>query len=103
LGDAVDASQSHNGTYLGKALNESREEYARIIVPTDEQAHDRVPGPRGRAYVINVASFNNGVSYGAWTHIDGHSHSRARAQKHKQKRARDQVPRPFLLSLSLCG
>lgn len=73
LRDAVDASQSHNGTYLGKALGEIREKYDRIIVITDEQAHDRVPGPRGRGYVINVASAKNGVGYGPWTHIDGWS------------------------------
>jgi hypothetical protein len=73
LRDAIDASQSHSGTYLGKAIGEIREKYDRIIVITDEQAHDRVPGPRGRGYVINVASNKNGVGYGAWTHIDGWS------------------------------
>lgn len=73
LRDAVEASQSHNGTYLGKALGEIREPYDRVIVITDEQAHDRVPGPRGRGYVINVASYKNGVGYGPWTHIDGWS------------------------------
>lgn len=73
LRDVVDASQSHSGTYLGKALGEIREKYDRIVVITDEQAHDRVPGPRGRGYVINVASAKNGVGYGPWTHIDGWS------------------------------
>jgi 60 kDa SS-A/Ro ribonucleoprotein len=73
LRDAIDASQSHGGTYLGKALGEIREKYDRIIVITDEQAHDRVPGPRGNGYVINVASNKNGVGYGAWNHIDGWS------------------------------
>lgn len=73
LRDAVDASQSHSGTYLGKALDNIRETYDRIIVITDEQAHDRVPGPRGLGYVVNVASAKNGVGYGAWTHIDGWS------------------------------
>jgi 60 kDa SS-A/Ro ribonucleoprotein len=73
LRDALDASQQHGGTYLGKALEKIREPYDRIIVITDEQAHDRVPGPRGRGYVINVASNKNGVGYGAWTHIDGWS------------------------------
>jgi hypothetical protein len=75
LRDAVDASQSHNGTYLGRALEKIREKYDRIIVITDEQAHDRVPGPRGRGYVINVASAQNGVGYGPWVHIDGWSES----------------------------
>ena len=73
LRDAVDASQSHSGTYLGKALGEIREKYDRIIVITDEQAHDRVPGPRARGYVINVASNKCGVGYGPWNHIDGWS------------------------------
>jgi len=73
LRDAIDASQSHGGTYLGKALGEIREKYDRIIVVTDEQAHDRVPGPRGRGYMINVASNKNGIGYGVWNHIDGWS------------------------------
>jgi hypothetical protein len=75
LRDAIDASQAHSGTFLGKALAGIRKDYDRIIVITDEQAHDRVPNPsmRARGYVINVASFKNGVGYGAWTHIDGWS------------------------------
>lgn len=75
LRDAIDASQPHNGTYLGKALEAIREDYDRIIVITDEQAHDRIPNPRGLGYVINVASYKNGVGYGKWTHIDGWSES----------------------------
>jgi hypothetical protein len=73
LRDALDSSQKHNGTYLGRALAKIPEKYDRIIVITDEQAHDRVPGPRARGYVINVASNQNGVGYGPWTHIDGWS------------------------------
>jgi len=73
LRDALHMSQPHSGTYLGRALENIREKYARIIVITDEQAHDHVPGPRGRGYVINVASNKNGVGYGPWTHIDGWS------------------------------
>jgi len=73
LRDALHASQPHNGTYLGRALEKIREKYDRILVITDEQTHDRVPGPQGRGYVINVASNKNGVGYGAWMHIDGWS------------------------------
>lgn len=73
LRDALEKSQAHNGTYLGRALEKISERYDRIIVVTDEQAHDRVPGPPGRGYVINVASYQNGVGYGPWTHIDGWS------------------------------
>jgi 60 kDa SS-A/Ro ribonucleoprotein len=77
LRDAIDASQPHSGTLLGHAvewLNNS-ERYDRLIVITDEQAHDRVPAPKGKGYVINVASNKNGVGYGKWTHIDGWSDS----------------------------
>jgi len=73
LRDAIVQSQPHNGTYLGRALDELREAYDRLIVITDEQSHDRVPAPRGRGYVVNVASYRNGVGYGNWTHIDGWS------------------------------
>jgi 60 kDa SS-A/Ro ribonucleoprotein len=75
LRDAIDASQRHNSTQLGDAvekLNRS-EKCDRLIVITDEQAHDRVPAPSGKGYLINVASFKNGVGYGKWTHIDGWS------------------------------
>jgi 60 kDa SS-A/Ro ribonucleoprotein len=77
LRDAIEASQAHNGTYLGRAVEElnATERYDRLIVITDEQAHDTVPNPKGKGYVINVASFKNGVGYGKWTHIDGWSES----------------------------
>jgi len=82
LRDAIANSQRHNGTQLGKAVTELNEAslnqnhgYDRLIVITDEQAHDTVPGPRGNGYVVNVASYKNGVGYGRWTHIDGWSES----------------------------
>ncbi len=77
LRDALDGSQPHSGTFLGRALaqveNSVRPGYDRLIVVTDEQSHDTVPAPHGRGYVINVADARNGVGYGAWTHIDGWS------------------------------
>jgi hypothetical protein len=33
----------------------------------------RVPAPSGKGYLINVASYKNGVGYGKWIHIDGWS------------------------------
>jgi TROVE domain len=76
LRDAIDASQQHGATYLGKAVEKlNRETYDRLIVVTDEQAHDTLPGPKTKGYVINVASYKNGVGYGKWTHIDGWSES----------------------------
>lgn len=80
LRDALDRSQPHGGTYLGAALKQVEWEhprYDRLVVITDEQSHDRVAAPRGRGYVINVASARNGVGYGdgdgGWIHIDGFS------------------------------
>lgn len=96
LRDAILKSQPHSGTWLGssiKALYEPKEKVVedtcfgfhrnrfkgqgqnpdRLIVFTDEQSHDRVPDPKGLAYMINVASYKNGVGYGKWKHIDGFS------------------------------
>jgi 60 kDa SS-A/Ro ribonucleoprotein len=75
--DAIDASQRHNSTQLGKAVTELNQKhgYDRLIVITDEQAHDSVSSPKGKGYVINVASYKNGVGYGKWTHVDGWSES----------------------------
>lgn len=75
LRDALDQSQPHSGTQLGAALGKIDERYDRLIVITDEQSHDRVPAPKGRGYLVNVASYRNGVGYGPWTHIDGWSES----------------------------
>jgi 60 kDa SS-A/Ro ribonucleoprotein len=75
LRDSLDASLPHGGTRLGAAIEELErtEKYDRLIVITDEQAHDRVPAPRGRGYMINVAGYRNGVGYGKWMHMDGWS------------------------------
>ncbi len=73
LRDAMESSQPHQATYLGAALDAIDERYDRIIVITDEQSHDRIGAPRGKGYVINVASARNGVGYGPWVHIDGFS------------------------------
>lgn len=75
LRDAIDVSQRHNSTQLGNAVEKlnRNEKCDRLIVITDEQAHDRVPAPSGKGYLINVASYKNGVGYGKWMHIDGWS------------------------------
>jgi hypothetical protein len=84
LRDALAQNQPNGGTYLGASLAQVETEveresgaYDRLVVITDEQAHDAVPGPRGpigsRGYMINVASNRNGVGYDKWTHIDGFS------------------------------
>jgi hypothetical protein len=73
----MESSLRHGGTRLGAALDsiwsELKDDFDRIVVVTDEQSHDRVSPPKGRGYMINVASAKNGVGYGAWAHIDGWS------------------------------
>lgn len=75
LRDAIVNSQPHGGTYLANAVEaiNRKTQYDRIIVFTDEQSHDGIATPNGKGYVINVASYENGVGYGQWTHIDGFS------------------------------
>jgi hypothetical protein len=76
LRDAMEQNQPHGGTHLGASLAQVEAEvgtYDRLVAITDEQAHDAVANPRGRGYMINVASDRNGVGYGGWTHIDGFS------------------------------
>ena len=72
---AILQSQPHGGTFLGGALDAIRSvPKDRLIVITDEQAHDDALDPAcDNAYLINVASYKNGVGYGRWTHLDGFS------------------------------
>ena len=80
LRDAIVASQAHSGTYLKRALSslQGGKDWAdveRVIAITDEQSHDGIlPAWTKQAYVINVAPYKRGISYGnGWTHIDGWS------------------------------
>ena len=75
--------QIGGGTYLGAALNTlagMKRDYTRLVVITDEQSHDtisRIPDAKFH-YMINVAPYRNGVSYGDWTRIDGFSENAVR-------------------------
>lgn len=77
LRDAIHASQLHTSTMLKAALTHMKEtvQADRIIVITDEQSYDGIlEGWTKLAYVVNVAPYQYGVSYGnGWTHIDGWS------------------------------
>lgn len=77
LAEAINRSQPHGGTDLGNAIRVINGiDCERLIVITDEQSSTRVPDPTCRkSYMINVASYKNGVGYGPWTHIDGWSES----------------------------
>lgn len=74
--DAIRNGVRWGGTALGAAVQHINRNipHDRLIVVTDEQSSDRVPDPSARhAYMVNVASYRNGVGYGPWTHIDGFS------------------------------
>lgn len=77
LRDAIVGSQPHGSTNTQLAVEHvnRRETYERLIVITDEQSADGSGTPKGDAkgYFINVASYQNGVGYRRWTHIDGWS------------------------------
>jgi hypothetical protein len=73
LRDAIINSQPHGSTFLGKAVTEIDRKGDRLIVFTDEQSHDQVANPKGRGYMVNVASYQHGVGHGAWTRVDGFS------------------------------
>ncbi|MBV9907844.1 MAG: TROVE domain-containing protein [Hyphomicrobiales bacterium] len=73
LRDAIVSSQPHSGTWLGKAVAEVDRAGDRLIVFTDEQSHDEVAAPKGRGYLVNVASYRHGVGAGPWRRVDGFS------------------------------
>ena len=74
LKDAMERSIAWGGTYTQAAKTlADREGYDRIVVITDEQSHTTITNPKGVGYFVNVASYQNGIGYGQWTHIDGWS------------------------------
>jgi len=75
LREAISKSQNHGGTQLGQAMQtiNANGSYDRCIVFTDEQSYDRPDAPRGKGYVVNVASYENGVNHAAWTEVNGFS------------------------------
>jgi hypothetical protein len=76
LADALREAQEWGGTFTeGAKKAADHYGYDRIIIVTDEQSHEALSHPKGKGYVVNVASYKNGIGYGAWTHIDGWSES----------------------------
>lgn len=78
LRDAI-KKMPNGGTYLGGALKRLEEvgKYDRVIVITDEQSHDNVHASKiaERNYMLNVATYENGVGFGPWTRVNGWSES----------------------------
>jgi len=76
LAQAIKQCMPPGGTRLGAAVNYVYTVYPeceRLIVLTDEQSADRQQHPRGRGYIINVGTYQNGIAYGPWVSIDGWS------------------------------
>lgn len=74
LRDIIQHANVGWATNLGHAaLAANQLSPTRSIIITDEQSRDRVQPPVGKGYMVNVASYQNGVGYGPWTHIDGWS------------------------------
>jgi 60 kDa SS-A/Ro ribonucleoprotein len=78
LSEAIQQHSNSVGwsTYIGKAVKyvQEKHRYDRVITISDEQSWDSVPQPKGKGYMVNVASAKNGVGYhGTWTHVDGFS------------------------------
>ena len=75
LVEAISKSQNHGGTELGQSMHtiNAQTSYDRVIVFTDEQSYDRPQSPRGRGYLVNVASYQHGVNHSAWNEINGFS------------------------------
>jgi hypothetical protein len=75
--DKIWNSQQHGGTRLWESIRKIDDgvKYDRLIVFTDEQAHDSYGNFKtsGKLYVVNVGSYQNGVAYDRGVHIDGFS------------------------------
>jgi len=67
-----------HGTNIGHAVEKANQlGYDRLIIITDMQSTDNVatPLPGTKAYIINCQSYENGIGYGKFTHINGFSES----------------------------
>lgn len=76
LRDQIKQSKHNGGTDIGRAVSRANSDgYDRLIVLTDEQSSSWVPDPLPDSigYIINVASYQNGVGSGQWNRIDGWS------------------------------
>lgn len=64
-------------TENAKSLADTQE-YDRIIILTDEQSHQSVSQPKGKGYIINVATYEKSIAFGEWVSVNGWSESVAR-------------------------
>lgn len=69
------AAQQHSTNTETAKQHADKLGYDRIIIITDEQSHQTItkPLPGTKGYVLNVASYQNGIGYGPWVNITGWS------------------------------
>jgi 60 kDa SS-A/Ro ribonucleoprotein len=74
LRDALQAGH-FGGTSLGNAVAWCNKNVAadRLVVFTDEESADAVPGPKGKGYMINVSTYEHTVGIGNWVRVAGFS------------------------------
>ncbi|MCK9369372.1 TROVE domain-containing protein [Candidatus Dojkabacteria bacterium] len=76
LRDAIHNKAQFGATHIQDGIDlATKAGYDRIIIFTDEQSAQSIHNPikNSLGYVINVASYKNGIGYGEWLHIDGFS------------------------------
>lgn len=73
LKEQIDRHERRSTDIRAAVMKAEKVGYDRLVVFTDEQSQTPVPDPVGRGYMINVASYKNGVGYGKWLHVDGFS------------------------------
>jgi len=76
LRDAIiNSSCANGGTMIGESVRTIavKTNPDRMVVITDEQSSDRVDPVDCLGYMINIASYKNGVGYHQWNKIDGFS------------------------------
>ena len=77
LNDAIGNGKFGHGTDIAAAITVAQaiNPLDRLIVLTDEQSATRVGNPlkHVKGYMVNVASYKNGIGYGDWVHLDGWS------------------------------
>jgi hypothetical protein len=74
LREQLQCSQPHGGTDTGSAIDKvNKGSYDRVIVFTDEQSYTRLPNPKGKGYVVNVAAYENGINSGVYETVSGFS------------------------------
>lgn len=74
--EAIRDSQFHSGTSTGQAVRSinANTKYDRLVMFTDEASSDSVPAAKvPKSYIINVASYENGINHSSYTTITGMS------------------------------